>query len=126
MVVWSFAHPILALAVTAFLNERVAQHLLGCPHTASHFRPHPTIRGAYLLDGPPKQLPVTFNRSVLDTFGPAVTLLTYGTEELPALLASAGIDTTDPERPKIAGRELPDTLDAMEALIGSPETVPGR
>ncbi|MHB8322844.1 MAG: SNF2-related protein [Candidatus Dormibacteria bacterium] len=103
--------------------ERV---LLGCPHTASHFRPHPTIRGAYLLDGPPKQLPVTFNRSVLDTFGPAVTLLTYGTEEMPALLASAGIDTTDPERPKITGRELPDTLDAMEALIGSPETVPGR
>jgi hypothetical protein len=99
--------------------ERV---LLGCPHTASHFRPHPTVRGAYLLDGPPKQLPVTFSRSVLDTFGPAVTLLTYGTEELPALLTSAGINTTDPKWPELAGRELPDTLDAMEALIGSLET----
>ena len=93
--------------------ERV---LLGCPHTASHFRAHPTIRGAYLLDGSTGRVPVTFNRPVRDAYGPAVFLLTYGTEELTALLNDAGVNPGD------CGADIPLTLEQLEAALPATPT----
>ena len=65
--------------------------LTGCAATSRRLHPHPTIRGAYLLDTPKGAVEVTFRRGVLDEFAPQVRLLTYGTEELRELLAVASV-----------------------------------
>lgn len=58
--------------------------------TVERFHPHPNIVGAYLLELPRGEVPVTFRRTVLDEHAPAVRLLTYGTPELEELLKEAG------------------------------------
>jgi len=67
--------------------ERV---LTTCEATARRFRPHPSVRGAYLLKTRNGSVEVTFRREVLDDYAPEVRLLTYGTDELDELLAAAG------------------------------------
>jgi hypothetical protein len=59
--------------------------------TAKRFRPHPAIRGAWLLQLPGKhdEVAVTFRQDVLDEHAPAIRLLTYLTPELDALLVDA-------------------------------------
>jgi len=61
------------------------------PSTAERLRPHPDIKGAYLLDFPDHTVPVTFNRQVLDEYAPDIRLLTYGSAELDQLLALAWV-----------------------------------
>lgn len=65
--------------------------LTSVPATADRLRPHPDIKGAYLLDLPHHTVPVTFNRQVLDEYAPDVRLLTYRSDELDRLLSLAGV-----------------------------------
>jgi hypothetical protein len=65
--------------------------LTSVPVTADRLRPHPDIKGAYLLDLPDHTVPVTFSRKVLDEFSPDVRLLTYRSDELDRLMSLAGV-----------------------------------
>jgi hypothetical protein len=69
--------------------------LLGASRTTTFFHQHPDIEGAYMLETSRGKVPVTFRRSVLDTYAPEVRLLTYATEEMSDLLAAAGVDTVE-------------------------------
>jgi hypothetical protein len=92
--------------------ERV---LLGVERTSRYFHPHADIEGGYMLDTPRGKIAVTFRRSVLDTYTPAVQLLTYGTAEMSELLTAAGVETGDPTG-------LPATLGDLERQLAEDAT----
>ena len=92
--------------------------LTSVPVTADRLRPHPGIKGAYLLDLPDHTVPVTFNRKVLDEFSPDVRLLTYRSDELDRLLSLAGVTDIqlDGGEFKIGG-EIVHTVDELLATV---------
>jgi hypothetical protein len=69
--------------------------LLGASGTSAYFHQHPDIEGAYMLDTPRAKVPVTFRRSVLDSYAPEVQLLTYATDEMSDLFAAAGVEAAE-------------------------------
>jgi hypothetical protein len=93
--------------------ERV---LLSARGTAGHFRPHPTIHGAYLLEDAEK--PVTFRRTVLDAHAPDVALLTYGTPEYERLIRAAGVIVED-DKTFLVNGQFVDSLDELERRLAA-------
>jgi hypothetical protein len=76
----------------AITLEGLEQVLTAAAATAHRFHPHPTIPGAYLLEAGGRKVAVTLRRPILDEYAPDVRLLTYGAQELTALLAEAGVE----------------------------------
>ena len=90
--------------------------LLSARGTAGHFRVHPTIRGAYLLEDAEK--PVTFRRAVLDAHAPDVTFLTYGTPEYERLIRSAGVVVAGDKTFQVDGESVA-SLDELERRLAA-------
>ena len=103
-------------AITLAGLEKV---LTSVPATADRLRPHPEIKGAYLLDLPDHTVPVTFNRQVLDEYAPDVRLLTYGSEDLNRLLSLAGAGDVQLDGGEFkVGGEIVRTVEELLAALG--------
>jgi hypothetical protein len=102
-------------AITLAGLERI---LTSVPVTADRLRPHPDIKGVYLLDLPDRTVPVTFNRKVLDEFSPDVRLLTYRSDELDQLLSLAGVGSVELDDGEFrVGGAMVRTVDELMAAL---------
>lgn len=81
---------------------------------AKRFHLHPAISGAYLLDLSNGKAAVTFRRAVLEAHPGQVTLLTYGTDELRALLRDVPVG--DGGLFSVAGTEV-STFEQLESVL---------
>jgi hypothetical protein len=83
---------------------------------AKCFHPHPAISGAYLLDLSSGKAAVTFRRAVLEAHPGQVTLLTYGTDELRALLRDVPVG--DGAIFSVAGTEV-STFEQLDSVLSA-------
>ncbi len=103
----------------AITPDGLEQVLTRAAATARLFHPHPTIPGAYLLEVGGKKVAVTLRRTVLDEYAPDVRLLTYGTQELTALLREANVESypLDHGRFMLNGEPI-EHLDELDRALG--------
>lgn len=83
---------------------------------AKCFHPHPALSGAYLLELNSGKAAVTFRRAVLEAHPGQVRLLTYGTDELRALLRDVPIG--DGAIFSVAGTEV-STFEQLDSVLSA-------
>lgn len=77
-----------ALSAPSLLGE-IESFLLNSRHFGERFRPHPYIRGAYVLATPDGEVNVTFDARLFDEYPNSLYLLSYGSSLFNDLLSEA-------------------------------------